>query len=58
MCFLYDIINIIILLLTNIRFNDGFWSLIEVKLSGEENINQAFNNLLIIANDINIEKNW
>ncbi|MBR1598425.1 MAG: ATP-binding protein [Lachnospiraceae bacterium] len=39
-----------------IQFNDGSWALIEVKLGGEEDIIQAANNLIKIANDIDNEK--
>lgn len=39
-----------------IQFNDGSWGLIEVKLGGEDDIIQASNNLINIANDIDIEK--
>lgn len=39
-----------------IQFNDGSWALIEVKLGGEKDINQASENLLKIADDIDIAK--
>ena len=39
-----------------IQFNDGSWALIEVKLGGEEDIKQASENLIKIANDIDYEK--
>ncbi len=39
-----------------IQFNDGSWALIEVKLGGEEDIRQASNNLIKIANDIDVER--
>ncbi len=39
-----------------IQFNDGSWALIEVKLGSEEDIIQAANNLIKIANDIDNEK--
>ncbi len=39
-----------------IQFNDGSWALIEVKLGGEDDILQAADNLLKIAEDIDREK--
>lgn len=39
-----------------IQFNDGSWALIEVKLGGEEDIKQAAENLIRIADDIDYEK--
>lgn len=39
-----------------IQFNDGSWALIEVKLGGEDDINQAAQSLINIANDIDTEK--
>ena len=39
-----------------IQFNDGSWALIEVKLGGEDDIKQAAENLIKIANDIDYEK--
>ena len=39
-----------------IQFNDGSWALIEVKLGGEEDIKQASENLIRIADDIDYEK--
>lgn len=39
-----------------IVFNDGTWALVEVKLGGEEDIKAACDNLIKIANDIDIEK--
>ena len=39
-----------------IQFNDGSWALIEVKLGNEDDIIQAGNNLINIANDIDNEK--
>ena len=39
-----------------IQFNDGSWALIEVKLGGDEDIRQASNNLIKIANDIDVER--
>ena len=39
-----------------IQFNDGSWGLIEVKLGDEEDIIKASNNLINIANDIDIER--
>ncbi len=39
-----------------IQFEDDSWTLIEVKLSGEEDIQEACNNLIKIAKDIDIEK--
>lgn len=39
-----------------IQFNDGSWALIEVKLGNEEDIIQAGNNLINIANDIDYER--
>ena len=39
-----------------IQFEDGSWALVEVKLGNEEDIIQASNNLINIANDIDYEK--
>ncbi|SNU08127.1 hypothetical protein SAMN06297422_11564 [Lachnospiraceae bacterium] len=39
-----------------IQFNDGSWALVEVKLGGEEDIKQASENLIKIANDIDWKK--
>ena len=39
-----------------IQFNDGSWALAEVKLGGEEDILQAGENLLGIANDIDTQR--
>ena len=39
-----------------IQFNDGTWALIEVKLGGDDDIIEAGNNLIKIANDIDYEK--
>ena len=39
-----------------IQFSDGSWALIEVKLGGEEDILQASNNLIRIAQDIDETK--
>ncbi|MBR1852054.1 MAG: ATP-binding protein [Lachnospiraceae bacterium] len=39
-----------------IQFADGSWALIEVKLGGEDDIKQASQNLIRIANDIDSEK--
>ena len=39
-----------------IQFSDGSWALIEVKLGGEDDIVEAGNSLLKIANDIDYEK--
>lgn len=39
-----------------IQFNDGSWALVEVKLGNEDDIIQASNNLINIANDIDYEK--
>ena len=39
-----------------IQFDDSSWALIEVKLGGENDIIDASNNLLRIANDIDTEK--
>ena len=39
-----------------IQFNDGSWALIEAKLGGEDDIIEAGNNLIKIANDIDYEK--
>lgn len=39
-----------------IQFDDGSWALVEVKLGNEEDIIQASNNLINIANDIDYEK--
>ncbi len=39
-----------------IQFNDGSWALVEVKLGNEDDIIQASNNLISIANDIDYEK--
>ena len=38
------------------QFRDGEWALFEVKLGGSEDIDEAANKLLEIANDIDIEK--
>ena len=39
-----------------IQFNDGSWALIEVKLSGEDDIRKAADNLINIAKDIDYER--
>jgi predicted AAA+ superfamily ATPase len=39
-----------------LQFNDGSWALIEVKLGGEEDIRIAADNLIKIADDIDLEK--
>ncbi len=39
-----------------LQFADGSWALIEVKLGGEEDIKQAADNLIKIADDIDWEK--
>ncbi|MBR0308380.1 MAG: ATP-binding protein [Mogibacterium sp.] len=39
-----------------IQFNDGTWALIEVKLGGEEDIKNAADNLIRIAEDIDQER--
>lgn len=39
-----------------IQFNDGSFALIEVKLGNEEDIKQASENLIKIANDIDVDK--
>ena len=39
-----------------IQFDDGSWALVEVKLGGEDDIAQAAQNLLRIADDIDREK--
>lgn len=39
-----------------IQFNDGSWSLIEVKLGGEDDIKKASENLIKIADDIDWDK--
>ena len=39
-----------------IQFSDGSWALIEVKLGGEDDIIQAADNLIKIADDIDIER--
>ena len=39
-----------------IQFNDGTWALVEVKLGGEDDIRQAADNLIRIADDIDWKK--
>ena len=39
-----------------IQFNDGTWGLVEVKLGGEDDILQAADNLIKIANDVDWDK--
>ena len=39
-----------------LQFADGSWALVEVKLGGEADINQAADNLIKIADDIDVKK--
>ena len=39
-----------------IQFSDGSWALVEVKLGNEQDINEASNNLLKIASDIDVNR--
>ena len=39
-----------------IQFSDGSWALVEVKLGGQKDIDEACENLIKISNDIDVEK--